>query len=429
MRLDTRRIALIVAGCLAPALAQATNGYFSHGYGIKAKGMAGVGIALPQDAMAAATNPAGMAFVGNRMDLGLDIFMPRRESEITGNGGIPPFGIPSLDGNYSGDGASTFYVPEFGYNRVINPNLSFGVTVYGNGGMNTRYESSPFAMLGGSSPAGVDLIQLFVAPTLAYKINPDHALGISLNLAWQKFAADGLEPFGAFGFSTAPDKLSNVGDDTSAGWGVRIGWTGRVSDTVTMGATYQTKTRMGSFDKYAGLYAQQGAFDIPANYGLGIAWQATPKLVLAADVQRIDYSSIPSIANPVANLFNPDGSGRLGAESGAGFGWRDMTAYKIGAAYQYDEKLTLRAGFSTGRQPIPSGETFFNILAPGVQEEHLTLGATWQLGGGKELSVSYMHAFKTTVNGSNSIPPMMGGGEANLRMHENAVGVAFGWRM
>ena len=40
-----------------------------------------------------------------------------------------------------------------------------------------------------------------------------------------------------------------------------------------------------------------------------------------------------------------------------------------------------------------------------------------------------MHAFSTTVNGANSIPPMMGGGEANLRMHENAVGVAFGWRM
>jgi long-chain fatty acid transport protein len=33
----------------------ATNGYFSHGYGIKSKGMGGVGIALPQDAMAAAT--------------------------------------------------------------------------------------------------------------------------------------------------------------------------------------------------------------------------------------------------------------------------------------------------------------------------------------------------------------------------------------
>ena len=229
MNWRTTRLALLVAGCLAPVFAHATNGYFSHGYGIKAKGMAGVGIALPQDALAAATNPAGMAFVGNRADFGLDVFMPRRGSEIVGNGGIPPYNIPSLDGSYSGDGSKTFYIPEFGYNRMINPQMSLGVAVYGNGGMNTTYNASPFAYLGGSNPAGVDLAQLFIAPTLAYKVTPDHALGISLNLAYQRFSADGLEPFGNFGFSSDPSKVSNVGDDSSTGWGVRIGWTGRVS--------------------------------------------------------------------------------------------------------------------------------------------------------------------------------------------------------
>jgi hypothetical protein len=49
---------------VTPLLANATNGYFSHGYGAKSQGMAGVGIALPQDALAAATNPAGTALVG-----------------------------------------------------------------------------------------------------------------------------------------------------------------------------------------------------------------------------------------------------------------------------------------------------------------------------------------------------------------------------
>jgi len=49
-----------------PAVSEATNGYFAHGYGARSKAMAGVGAALPQDAMAAAVNPAGMVFVGNR---------------------------------------------------------------------------------------------------------------------------------------------------------------------------------------------------------------------------------------------------------------------------------------------------------------------------------------------------------------------------
>jgi len=405
------RVALVVAGCLAPALGYATNGYFSHGYGIKAKGMAGVGIALPQDAMAAATNPAGMALVGSRMDVGLDVFMPARDTTITGNGA-------GLNGSYDGDGRDKFFVPDFGYNRMVNPNLAIGVVVYGNGGMNTTYEKSPFAAWGVTGTTGVDLTQLFIAPTVAYKITPDHAVGISLNLAHQRFSAYGLQPFAMM--SSDPTKLTNNGEDSSSGWGVRIGWTGRMSDMVTLGATYQTKTDMGRFDDYAGLFPDRGAFDIPANYGVGIAVKATPKLTIAADVQQIDYSGVPAVGDTGASALP------LGAKGGPGFGWRDMTVFKLGASYQYNDQLTLRGGISAGRQPIPSNETLFNILAPGVIENHLTLGATWQLGGGKELSVAYMHGFEKTVSGP--LPATVGGGTADLRMHQNTLGVAFGWK-
>ena len=98
---------LMIAGIAAPGVASATNGYFSHGYGIKAKGMAGVGIALPQDALAAATNPAGMVMVGNRLDVGLDWFRPNRETQLGSNFG--PFA-----GTYSGNDTSNFFIPEFG---------------------------------------------------------------------------------------------------------------------------------------------------------------------------------------------------------------------------------------------------------------------------------------------------------------------------
>ncbi|HJS39016.1 MAG TPA: long-chain fatty acid transporter, partial [Burkholderiales bacterium] len=71
-------LAAATAAVLAPGAALATTGYFAHGYGIKAKSMGGVGIALPQDALAAASNPAGIAFVGNRIDLGAEWFTPDR---------------------------------------------------------------------------------------------------------------------------------------------------------------------------------------------------------------------------------------------------------------------------------------------------------------------------------------------------------------
>ena len=403
MKINKIVVSLIAAGVMASPLAHATNGYFAHGYGMKAKGMAGVGIALPQDSLAAATNPAGIVMVGNRMDVGVDWFKPNRNTELTSAMG------PAA-GTYSGNGDSNFFIPEFGYNKSIDADSAFGVAVYGHGGMNTKYTDFNTRTGGaffGTGDLGVDLSQLFIAPTYAMKLNPNNAVGVSLNLAYQRFKAEGLQNFG----------IMNPGYDSSTGWGVRIGWTGQVTPAVSLGATYQTKTKMGKFDKYKGLFAEQGGFDIPANYGVGAAFKLDDATTLAADVQTIQYSGVKSIANS-GNVLQP-----LGSNGGPGFGWKDMTVFKLGASHKYDENLEVRAGLSTGQQPVPDNETFFNILAPGVVQNHLTLGATWTLASKSELTVGYMHAFKKTVTGTG---PTTG---INLGMSQNSLGVAYGWKM
>lgn len=412
-----KKIAALIAIAGLSTSAFATNGYFSHGYGIKAKGMGGVGIAFPQDALAAATNPAGMAMVGNRADLGVDWFRPIRSTELA-------TGFPPINGNYDGSDTKNFLVPEFGYNRMLNSSLALGVSVYGNGGMNSDYGNG--IPLFGTGKAGVNLMQLFIAPTVAYKLAPNHAIGFSLNLAYQRFSVDGLQNFA--GFSMSPGNLTNRDNDTSKGIGFRIGYTGQLTNMVTVGATYQSKTSMSKFGKYKGLFAEGGDFDIPENYGVGIAIKATPALTVALDVVEIKYSDIKSIANPISNLFlgNP-----LGSKNGPGFGWDDMTVFKLGVSYEYSKNLTLRAGYNHGSQPIPTSQTLFNILAPGVVEDHLTLGATWTLANKDEVSVSYMHAFSKKVKGSGSIPAGGGfpGGEANLKMHQDALGISYSWKM
>lgn len=403
-----KKIAALIAVAGLSTSAFATNGYFSHGYGMKSKGMGGVGIALPQDSLAAAANPAGMVMIGNRMDFGVDWFRPIRGAEVVGAG------------DFNGSDTKNFFIPEFGYNRMINPNMSAGVSVYGNGGMNSDYGNGVVPVFGPFGKAGVNLMQLFIAPTLAYKLAPNHAVGLSLNLAHQRFSADGLGGFAAF--SANPTKLTNNDTDTSNGIGFRIGYTGQVSDMVTIGATYQSKTKMSKFGDYKGLFADGGAFDIPENYGLGIAIKATPALTLAMDVVKIKYSDVDSIANPVENLFL--GANPLGSKNGPGFGWKDMTVYKLGASYEYSKNLTLRAGYNHGSQPIPSSQTMFNILAPGVVENHITLGATWTLANKDEITVSYMHANEKKVTGSGLFGTGM-----NLKMHQDSLGIAYGWKM
>lgn len=79
-----RRSLVTVAVGLAmgtAGVANATNGYFSHGYGTKAKGMGGVGMAISQDAYAPGINPAGIAGMETRFDASVAYFRPERSFE------------------------------------------------------------------------------------------------------------------------------------------------------------------------------------------------------------------------------------------------------------------------------------------------------------------------------------------------------------
>lgn len=410
---------------MAASHAFATDGYFAHGYGVKGLGLGGVGIALPQDALAAATNPAGLGIIGDRIDFGVTWFKPDRDARLSNTAG----GTGDLDGRYDGNDTEHFFIPEFGYNRVINDRTTLGVSVYGNGGMNTDYKDGIPYFNNTGRRTGIDYLQVVVAPTATWRVNEQHVLGVSLNLAYQRFEAKGLQNFDNAGFTTSPGNVTNNGHDNSYGAGLRFGWIGQVSDAVTLGATYQTKTYASKFDKYKGLFAEGGDIDIPANYGVGIAVKATPALTIAADAQRILYSDVDSIGNlSLSNLF---AGNALGSSKGPGFGWRDVTVLKLGAQYAYSDTLTLRAGYNHSSQPVRSSETLFNILAPAVVQDHLTLGATYTLPNKSELSFFFAHAFENKVRGNNSIPaaaPFLGG-ESDLRMNQNSLGIAYGWAL
>ncbi|MEK7801744.1 MAG: outer membrane protein transport protein, partial [Pseudomonadota bacterium] len=394
MKLKTLVGVLAIAGLAMPGIASATNGYFSHGIGIKAKGMGGVGIALPQDSLAAATNPAGMVLVGDRMDLGVDWFSPDRTTTWQNAN----FGVAKGDYN---SGSKNFFIPEFGYNMMLGEKMSLGISVFGNGGMNTDYGAKVIAPPSdGQTQTNTfsNLEQLFIAPTFAYKLTPEHSVGVSLNLVYQTFEARGLQSFNNTTQSAYAGNVTDMGKDTSTGAGLKFGWTGQVSPNVTLGATYQSKTKMSKLDKYKGLFAEQGGFDIPETYGVGIAVKAAPKTMVAADIVQINYGGIKSLSNP-GTLFPAVAGTLLGTDNGSGFGWQDQTVYKLAVSHQYRDDLVLRAGYNYAKMPITENNTYFNILAPATVEQHLTLGATWTLANKSEVSVSYMHAFSKSING------------------------------
>jgi len=441
-----RKVALaaLVAAAFAPGLASATDGYFSHGYGMKAKGMGGAATAMADDAFGGANNPATMAFVGDRLDVGIDWFRPQRSATRVGSAG----GTGFLDGSADGNETTNFLIPEFGYNKMMNPNMALGVTVYGNGGMNTDYPSGQLDqgvcsggapngvkvnMLCGPGNLGVDLSQLIIAPTLAYKMAPQHSIGVSPLIGYQRFKAYGLGAFAAI--SSDPANLTDNGYDDAWGWGVRVGYYGELSSTISIGAAYSSKIDMSKFDKYKGLFADQGGFDIPENYNLGIAFRPSSQWTFAADFQHISYSGVHSVGNPstvpgCAPTFPAGpgvGSACLGASSTSiGFGWDDVNVIKLGVEYRMNQQWLLRAGYNHTDNPIQSRDVTFNILAPGVVQDHLTLGFTYSLADRSEITMAYMHAFENSVSGPANNPYFNVGGTETIKMYEDSLGIAWG---
>ena len=398
-RLTIAAGALILAVAVGAVPAHATNGYFAHGYGTHYNGMAGAGAALSLNTMAPATNPASLAFLGKRIDLGLALFNPNRSYSVTGN----PSGFPGTFGLTPGSfesGSTTFFIPSLGANFEVGESGAFGIALYGNGGMNTDWPNEVYY----AGPAGVNLSQMFVAPTFAVKLGEKHGLGLTAIGAVQWFEGRGVGSFAPF--STNPAALSDNGKSYSYGGGFRVGYLGNLSPYFSVGASYQTKIWMSKFDDYAGLFAEQGGFDIPANWVIGIAIKPTENLDIALDVQQELYSDIASIANPLLPALGACGMGDpsscLGADQGSGFGWRDMTTVKAGVQLRTGNGWAWRAGYSYGEEPIPESEMLFNILAPGVIEQHITAGFSKAFGT-QEVSFALMRAFDKKINGPNPL--------------------------
>ncbi len=381
----------------------ATNGYFSHGFGTKSKSMAGAGVALSLDSLSAVTNPASAAFQDTQFDLGAALFLPNRG--FTANNDAPPPPNPSIPAGRFRSDNDVFVLPHLGINWRLDEDSSAAFTLVANGGLNTDHDEpvfqnfappppSPFA------PAGAtitDFAQILAGFTYARQFGERHSIGITPIAALQRIRIEGLEPFTAL--SVEPGSVTGKGYDYSYGGGVRVGWQGRFFDERLMfGASYQSRLWMTRFNKYDGLLAEHGDFDIPPTYTIGAAVQVLPTVLFTVDVQRILYGDIDSLSND--NDF-PVSPGSLGGSDGLGFGWDDITIVKVGVAWQATPGFTLRGGYSKSEQVIPNNQALFNILAPATIEEHWTLGFSKSVNRNNEINFSFLYAPEERVSGSN----------------------------
>lgn len=460
MKLNTRHVLLSVLafGLAVPLNTYATNGYFLIGFGAKSRAMGGTGVALNMGGMAAAFNPATLIDSSTSINLGAEFFRPQMHIKHENTTLLGPTDEVS---NHD-----KFIIPSMGAVYKWNDKITVGAAMIG-AGMKTEFNQTEnnsacltVRQAGGSCPptvfnilntfasteAGVELYQIQMLPSIAYKLNKTHTVGATIVMAGQYFRAEGLEDFGSAGFtsggaasteSEARLGLTGVGFSHSFGLGYRLGWLGKFKeDKLNVGFNYSARVHMNPFSRYTKLFAEQGDFDIPENYTLGIAYKVKPEMVVAFDIQQINYSDVASVGNPGPDASNPSeffslcpGTNKepckLGGPKGLGFGWTDMTIYKLGGEWQYSPKIALRAGYNYGRAPIPNDQVLFNLLAPATVERHLTLGGEYKFQEDIILHVNYMHAFRKTIKGPTAFGVgAVTGTNASISMYQDTMGAS-----
>jgi len=421
MQSTMKTIFRVLVGISVAGSVSATNGYSPTGFGTINKGLAGAGVALPQDGMVVATNPAGGAHIEQRIDLGAALFSPGPRG-FTANSYTdpdpfnPPQSIPA--GSYESDN-NLFLIPHFAWTKPLDDVSTLTIALGANGGMNTDYDQAIWSNFGpASSPTGVDFSQLFLGFSYSHKLNERHSVGVMPIVAVQRFKAEGLEPFE--GFSIHPESVTNRGYDYSWGGGVRVGWLGQFGDRLSIAASAQSRLYMSRFDKYRGLFAEEGDFDVPPTAVLGFAYKLNPELTLVGDYQRIWYGEVKSLANPNTQLV-----GGLGSDEGLGFGWDDIDIIKVGVQWQYSPSLVLRAGVSHASELFAQGNALFNVLAPATPRTHLSVGMTYDMQP-HSVSLAYTRAVNNKIGGVN--PLFTGGQTGFVEMAQHELELSWGYQ-
>ena len=416
----------IAALCVAPLSVLATNGMNMEGYGPISTGMGGASQAFDHGTAAMAQNPATLALMapGSRFDGAIGLLGPRVTSTMAG--------MPAAESD-----GKAYAMPAFGYAKRSGA-LTYGIGIFAQGGMGTDYSENTFLAGGSGQPVRSELGVGRVLLPVAFQVTPDLAVGATLDFMWAgldmrmampgsqlgslvtgasgslagMLAPLGSAPWARIDFSNSSDF---TGAAKSTGWAGKLGAVYKLTPAFSMGASYQFESSLGDMKTGAtgaslsapGGFLDQGRitvvdFQWPATTAVGLAWQATPALLLAADVKRLDWASV---MKDFKLRYDSAGTSMPGVSGSVNFAlpqnWKAQTVTSLGVAYAVNSALTLRGGVNLADNPIPDATV--NPLFPATEKTHYTAGVGYRFSPASEFNGSLTVAPNSSVTNGQGI--------------------------
>jgi long-chain fatty acid transport protein len=380
-------LAALAAAYAAPAAA--TNGMRMIGFGPVQDAMGGVGVGATLDACALLSNPAGIAGLEQRLDVGGSWFKPTVQYSATG--AMP--GVVASDGQTLDSTRGGSPIPAVAYVRPLSDALSAGVGVFGVAGMGVDY---PTNLYGG--PTLTSYLQGRFTPGVAYKLSDRLSVGATANLMLAQMKYDVAGGFGQAKHDTA----------TSLGIGATVGVQYTPVKAVTLGAAYESKSvfqdfsfevpggRTDPFGNTYGAGTDKLTFDQPQTVTVGFSVRPLDVLLVAADVEWINWSDTMG-----KNLPKYSSDTSVTGARPFDMAWSDQWVYKIGAQVSPVRGLDVRVGYDYGKMPLDPSRAFENLAFPAVAEHHVTAGVGYRATDKVSLNLAAMYALNAKISGAN----------------------------
>jgi len=266
---------------------------------------------------------------------------------------------------------------------------------------------------------------------LAFNVNPNLTIGGSVDFVWAMLDLRMAMPLGDMmaptpgtmasiitvppagnlgmalsGLDPADNVRLDFSDDNdftgqAKGYGLagKLGFTYKINPMVSIGGTYHSKTNLGDLETSTSgasfvingdtTTAVPGKiivrdFQWPETYGLGVAIQATPSLMVAADWKRIGWEDVMANFTMTYEAMADSVTFTLPQS------WDDQDVFQLGLSYKATDALTLRAGASFSENPIP--DATMHYLFPAIIENHYTVGLGFAINNTSDVNFSLQHA-------------------------------------
>lgn len=474
-------VILTAAALAAPAWA---SGYHFGTQSVSAQSTANASAAEAADPSTLFYNPAGLVQLdGTQISANLNLVAPDiKYSNASATyyplaAGAPP---AAVKGATSGQirPARITAVPHAYASHRINDQLAVGVGMYVPFGSGTEYQRDSVLRYNLNE---LGLKSVAIQPTVAYKINDQHAVALGIvaqhTEAHLRQYANFAPALARAGVLTVPDPDGRADGHAEVkggdwGFGYNLAWMWDISPEARVGVNYRSKVEHnlrgdaewhltdGIFARRvvgpqaqagirrAGYVAEESAnvrITTPESLSVHGMWKVNPQWNLYGDITwtrhsrfnraELNYQNSKVVVDPTT------GSAGRSNQTILNPNWRNTVRVSLGASYQVSEPLQLRFGAAYDQSPVRSANDRMTTL-PDNDRFWLSLGAKYDFNANHSLSAAYSHIF--IKNASANVNGYCGGtaagagsvacvssrtaGRADFRSSANLLGVQYTYK-